>query len=70
MSNRNFQFALGAAVAITVSSEKGVVIGRAEYINAENSYLVRYKAADGRAVESWWNESAASDDAAHQVVAA
>ena len=31
---------------------------RAEYSYCENSYLVRYEAADGRAVEQWWTESA------------
>lgn len=54
----SFKFALCDKVAICVSDERGVVIGRAEYANAENGYLVRYKAADGQAIESWWGESA------------
>lgn len=54
----SFRFALCDKVAICVSDERGVVIGRAEYANAENGYLVRYKAADGQAIESWWGESA------------
>jgi hypothetical protein len=53
-----FRFILDASVAIAVSGEQGTVIARAEYLNAENHYLVRYKAADGRAVEAWWGESA------------
>jgi hypothetical protein len=53
-----FKFELGADVAIGVSGESGEVIGRAEYLNNENSYFVRYKAGDGRAIEDWWRESA------------
>lgn len=53
-----FKFALGEAVALTISDESGHVIGRAEYLNSDPSYLVRYKAADGWAVESWWSEDA------------
>lgn len=53
-----FAFVLGEVVAISASGEHGSVIGRAEYSHAEDSYYVRYKAADGRAVEAWWPESA------------
>jgi len=49
---------LGSTVSITCSQEQGKVIGRAEYLNAEPSYLIRYRCADGRAVESWWTEQA------------
>lgn len=55
-----FKFELGQSVAITASGEAGSVVGRAEYNNADNCYLVRYKAGDGRAVESWWTELALS----------
>lgn len=54
----HFKFALGSAVTIIASGETGEVIGRAEYMTSESSYPVRYKSADGRAVESWWGESA------------
>ena len=53
-----FEFNLGATVAIIVSGEFGQVIARAEYLSGENQFLVRYRAADGRAVEAWWNASA------------
>lgn len=53
-----FRFSLHQVVRIEASSEQGTVIARAEYTNSENSYLIRYTAADGRAVESWWGESA------------
>lgn len=53
-----FAFGLGYQVRISVSGEVGEVIGMAGYIAAENVYLVRYKSADGRAVEAWWGESA------------
>lgn len=49
---------LGSEVAITVSGEKGVVIGMARYLHSETQCLVRYVAADGRATETWWYESA------------
>jgi len=45
-------------VTIVESGEQGTVIGRAEYTTSDPCYLVRYKCADGRAVESWWTESA------------
>lgn len=53
-----FKHNLGDAVTIAASQEDGAVIARAEYASSENSYLIRYKSADGRAVESWWGESA------------
>jgi hypothetical protein len=52
----SFKFNLCQLVEIAVSGESGVVIGRAEYANSCNCYLVRYKASDGRATEAWWNE--------------
>lgn len=54
----SFKFGLTDTVTITTSGETGEVIGRAEYTTSENTYLVRYCSADGRAVESWWGESA------------
>lgn len=52
------KYNLNQSVMIECSQETGEVIARAEYVNAEPSYLVRYKNAEGRAVESWWAESA------------
>lgn len=57
----NFKFDLRTQVRIIVSGEQGEVIGRADYIANESSYLIRYKCADGRAVEQWWIESALTD---------
>jgi hypothetical protein len=57
-------FALNDQVAITSSGETGTVIGRAEYSTSEPAYLIRYKAADGRAVEAWWQESAITNQPA------
>jgi hypothetical protein len=53
-----FAFQLNDRVALVHSGENGVVIGRVEYLFAENGYLVRYRAGDGRQVENWWGESA------------
>jgi hypothetical protein len=52
------KYELKQQVTIAASGEQGEVIARAEYATAEPSYLLRYKCADGRAVESWWSESA------------
>lgn len=52
-----FTFSLGQEVKVTISGEKGVVYGRAQYRHSENSYWIHYKAADGRAQDAWWEES-------------
>ena len=56
----NFNFELGSSVVITVSGETGSVIARAEYINSDPQYLVRYKNGQGCALESWWTKDALS----------
>jgi hypothetical protein len=53
----SFKFELAQRVRITESGETGFVKGRAEYSTHENCYWLHYKAGDGRAVESWWDES-------------
>lgn len=53
-----FKFNLGQQARIAVSGETGEVTGRAEYTTIENTYYLRYKSADGRAVQTWWDESA------------
>lgn len=52
------KFNINDKVQISVSGEVGDIHGRAEYKAAESSYLIRYKSADGRATEAWWQESA------------
>lgn len=61
--NPGFRFELAQPVKLSMSGEKGVVIGRAEYIGSQNQYFVRYKAGDGRQTESWWDEDAVVEDA-------
>lgn len=51
------KYELNQKVTISVIGESGEVTGRAEYSHADTAYLVRYKSADGNAVESWWMES-------------
>lgn len=59
MNGNGFKFFLGQLVSLAANPlETGTVIGRAEYQNNENNYLVRYRASDGRVVEQWWGESA------------
>lgn len=53
-----FTYTMNQSVKISASGETGSIIARAEYAVGGNSYLIRYKAADGRAVENWWNEGA------------
>ena len=53
-----FFFDLEQRVIISASGEVGTVIGRAEYLNQNPQYWLRYKCADGRAVECWWEQSA------------
>ena len=57
-----YKFKLGQQASIAVSGETGQIIARAEYTTGTNSYLLRYKSADGRAVEAWWNEDAVALD--------
>lgn len=52
-----FSFELNQSVAIGASGEEGRVISRAQYAASENDYLLHYRAADGRAVSSWFGES-------------
>lgn len=52
-----FKHHLGQVVKISVSCEEGHVKARAEYTNCCNQYLIHYQAADGRAVDSWFEES-------------
>lgn len=54
----NFIFDLNEDVKLDLSEEEGHVIARAEFHNGENQYLIRYRAADNRQTEAWWNESA------------
>lgn len=54
----SFIFAMRSQVSIEVSGEHGIVVGRAEYLNGEDQYLVRYCNKEGTAVEQWWAESA------------
>jgi hypothetical protein len=44
---RKFRFELEEYVTLE-SGESGIVIGRAEVAEADNCYLIRYTAADGR----------------------
>lgn len=54
----NFAHELGDSVTITASGETGKIIARAQYLHSNDQYYLRYKCADGRAVESWWGDDA------------
>lgn len=58
-----WEFELGQRVKLVESGEEGLVIGRAEYINMPNQYLVRYRAGNGQQVEAWWAFDAISPQA-------
>lgn len=53
-----FKFELHDKARLTDSGETGRVMGRAEYTASENSYLIRYRQADGVQTQAWWDESA------------
>lgn len=53
-----FEFNLAQIVRLVDSTETGTVIARAEYLNGENQFFVRYRAGDGRLTEAWWGASA------------
>ena len=53
-----FKFALGEAVELELTGERGKVTSRAEHLNASNQYLVVYAAGGGRGrQEAWLEES-------------
>lgn len=52
-----FKFDLKSKVKLIHSEEPGEIISRAEHTNCEDQYRVVYKAADGRQVIDWWDES-------------
>lgn len=58
---KEFSHELGEQVELN-SGEKGVVIARAEYLESEPSYLIRYVAADQRLTEAWWSGQAIKDN--------
>ncbi|TPG61507.1 hypothetical protein [Ewingella americana] len=60
---KKFMFELAAKVVVLISGEAGQVKARAEYVNHANAYLIHYKAADGRAVDSWFDEDEIQDSA-------
>ncbi|WGL96286.1 hypothetical protein [Arsenophonus nasoniae] len=51
-----FKYELDQTVQINISNEEGYIKGRAEYTNSCNQYCVHYLAADGRAVDGWFEE--------------
>lgn len=60
MAGQSFltRYQLTELLTIAASGEEGQCIGIAVYTNRQTNYLIRYKAADGRAVEAWWDEDA------------
>ena len=54
-TKEDFLFPLNENVTIIESGESGTVIGRVQYIESVDQYLIRYCCADGRAVEDWWS---------------
>ncbi len=58
MDKPAFVFELKQIVRLVESEETGTVVGRAEYTDSPPTYLVRYRAADGRQVEEWWRTGA------------
>lgn len=55
---KQFKFDIGQTVTIQTSGEQGRIVGRAEYDNSADDYLIRYTDGTGCAVQKWWTESA------------
>ena len=53
--NPTFIFELNQPVQLALSGEKGVVVGRAEYVEESPSYRVRYVDATGRQQCDWFS---------------
>lgn len=51
-----FKHQIGQVVQVTISGEEGHVKARAEYNAGPNQYFIHYLAADGRAVDAWFEE--------------
>lgn len=55
---QTFAFELNQPVQLSMSGEKGVIIGRAEYIGGNPpSYRVRYVDAVGRQQTDWFDDT-------------
>lgn len=52
------KFEIKQIVQLVESGETGTIIAAAQYLNAEDQFLIRYRAGDGRQVEQWWVASA------------
>ena len=53
-----FEYEMYDIVIISVSNERGEIIGRAEREGDLLEYLVRYNDGNNCAVERWWSENA------------
>ena len=52
-----FKFKIGDRAQLIVSGESGRITGMSLYEHGGPQYFLHYKAADGRAVSQWWDES-------------
>lgn len=51
------KFNIGSSVVISLTGQKGIIIGRAEYNNVyPNSYWVQYESGEGNLAKSWIDE--------------
>ena len=48
MPDKRFVFELNQEVEVCLTGEKGVIIGRTQYLDDANQYLVDYTDVDGR----------------------
>lgn len=55
------RFDLDQEVALTMSGERGIIVGLAHYTERPPCFYVRYVAADGRQVEEWRDEGALTE---------
>lgn len=63
MAKKGFDYELEDKVVFNDAIEvTGTVIGRAEYVNGDPKYLIRYMDGTGSPTEAWWDQDAISED--------
>lgn len=57
----DMKYKIGDELVLKDSREVGEVVGRADYKDHKDQYLLRYVSAQGVLVEQWWPESALAE---------
>ncbi|MDH5188486.1 MAG: hypothetical protein OEW37_05960 [Rhodospirillaceae bacterium] len=63
----SFKFKLNETVTIIALNQTGTIQDRAQYLTGKDMYQLHYKAADGRAITTWWAEDLLHSESAEAV---